>query len=187
MYSMPQTFGHVLCTSLLLAMLASPASAQVPKPKSTTSVAAPPALGTLREENITDSEVRELQKIVAERTPGTIVQFGPVTVGCACGESPSCTHQVMLTVERASPYTAVQFSRVKGTWQLSERQILALRSEQIRQRRLALSKTPIGERKLLKEEIDREADAITAELDKCRQFRFDWPPKKNDKTPERPR
>src|SRR5690348_15434877 len=112
--AMSQLFCRVLCASLLVALTLS-ASAENSKSNAAAKPApSAPRTGSLREENITDSEVREIQKIISDRTPGTILSIGAVTNGCTC-ELAACTNEVVVMVDGIKPAGTVKLARVKGT------------------------------------------------------------------------
>src|SRR5213083_2970792 len=48
----------------------------------------------LRELNLTDNEVREIQGVAAKVGMSTMLNISPVVTGCACEEGPLCTDQV---------------------------------------------------------------------------------------------
>lgn len=56
----------------------------------------------LRQDNITDEEVREVQLAALEVYPDVIVNISGVTTGCGCEEGPACTAQVWIALHRGS-------------------------------------------------------------------------------------
>lgn len=70
----------------------------------------------LRADNISDEEVRELQKITAEIYPGAIANIGGVTEGCPCEEGPLCSSQVWIVAYKEGRYDGLMLSNVGDTW-----------------------------------------------------------------------
>jgi hypothetical protein len=147
------------------------ASADAPKPsarpKSPNQTATLTKTGELRAENITDTEVREVQKIIAERSPGTITRIGAVTVGCNCGELAACTSHVLIDVKREKTMSVVLLARVKGTWQVSEGQSWQWRVDNWKANRRLLSKVPRENLKAYLDELERERLLIEKDAPHC--------------------
>lgn len=76
----------------------------------------------LRDANITDIEVREIQALVHEHLPNVIVNIGPVVTGCPCEEGAGCTEQVYLQANTAQGTTGLLLSRVGRRWDISRLQ-----------------------------------------------------------------
>ena len=72
--------------------------------------------GPLREENISDEEVREVGAVMSEYFPGAIVNIGGVTAGCPCADGVSCDSQVWVVAHRANRSNGLMLSRVEGNW-----------------------------------------------------------------------
>jgi hypothetical protein len=91
----------------------------------------------LREANISDYEVREIQHLLREHLPETIVNIGPVVTGCPCEEGRACTEQVYIQANTESQSVGLLLSRVNRRWDLSRaekwwhrwRTLLALEDE----------------------------------------------------------
>jgi hypothetical protein len=124
-------------------------------------------LDNYREENITDEEVREIQKVVAEKIPGSILRIGPVTVGCQCSERPGCTNEVVLVVSNAARTIQATFARVKKVWQLSEATRLELRRQQLAEKRRLLSSVPPADQAAYRKELDRETELLKNDMPDC--------------------
>lgn len=75
-------------------------------------------LGTLRYENISDLEVREIQRVADTLNPGAIVEIGGVTEGCPCEDGPLCTNQVWVVSHRPEQAKGFMLSRIEGHWTL---------------------------------------------------------------------
>ena len=72
--------------------------------------------GPLREENISDDEVREIEAVMTEYFPGAIVNIGGVTAGCPCEDGVSCDSQVWVVAHRASRSNGLMLSRIEDHW-----------------------------------------------------------------------
>lgn len=72
--------------------------------------------GPLRETNISDLEVREIQAIAATVSPGAIVNISGVVTGCPCEDGPACTDQVWIVAHRANQSRGLQLSKIDDHW-----------------------------------------------------------------------
>ncbi len=73
--------------------------------------------GRLRYLNISDDEVREIQRIASEVVPDVFVYISGVTVGCPCEDGPACSAQVWVVARRADNTTAgLLLSKVSDHW-----------------------------------------------------------------------
>jgi hypothetical protein len=72
--------------------------------------------GPLRELNVSDEEVREMQSIALNVFPGAIVNISGVVSGCSCEEGSSCSDQVWIVAHRTGHSQGLQLSRVNGRW-----------------------------------------------------------------------
>lgn len=70
----------------------------------------------LRELNITDNEVREIQDVAGKYAMNTMLNISPVVVGCPCEEGPLCTDQVYVVATLAEKTVGFQLSRVRNAW-----------------------------------------------------------------------
>ena len=74
--------------------------------------------GPLRYDNISDIEVREIEKEVREIMPGAIVNISGVTTGCPCEDGPKCTDQVWIVAYRPERSTGLMLSKIDGHWRV---------------------------------------------------------------------
>jgi hypothetical protein len=74
--------------------------------------------GPLRQDNVTDEEVREIQRAALEVYPDSIVSISGVTDGCDCEDGPSCTAQVWLALNREYRTRSLVLSKIDGHWKL---------------------------------------------------------------------
>jgi hypothetical protein len=70
----------------------------------------------LRDSNITDEEVRELQIIARQVMPGAIVNISGVVTGCPCEDGPACSEQVWIVAYTPERSRGLQLSRMGGLW-----------------------------------------------------------------------
>ena len=86
----------------------------------------------LRELNISDEEVREVEAIAYQYLPRTTINISPVVTDCPCEEGLACNAQVYVvsTVKDAS--RGLQLSRMNTHWQLGVVQEWWLRFQAIR-------------------------------------------------------
>ena len=88
----------------------------------------------LREENITDEEVREIQAVTATVYPGALANISGVIEGCPCEEGPLCTSQVWVVAHKDSRYDGLMLSRVGKTWTVGQVQSWWLKYDNLRKR-----------------------------------------------------
>jgi hypothetical protein len=72
----------------------------------------------LRYLNITDTEVREIQRLAAGVQLVELVNISPVVTGCACEEGPDCTEQVNIVGRYKDRFVEVQLSRLRNRWSI---------------------------------------------------------------------
>jgi hypothetical protein len=70
----------------------------------------------LRELNISDNEVREIQSLAARYKMSTMLNISPVVAGCPCEDGPLCTDQVYIVSELPEKPVGLQLSRVRNAW-----------------------------------------------------------------------
>jgi hypothetical protein len=81
----------------------------------------------LRDINISDDEIREIQFLVRNVLPRAIVNIGPVVTGCPCEEGVSCTDQVHIQANSATKTMGLLLSRSLNSWRIAEVQAWWLR------------------------------------------------------------
>ena len=72
--------------------------------------------GPLRELNLSDDEVREIQAVALQFFPGAILNISGVVTGCPCEEGPGCSDQVWIVVHRRSRLNGLQLSHIDNHW-----------------------------------------------------------------------
>jgi hypothetical protein len=75
--------------------------------------------GPLRDLNISDEEVREIQLEAQKFVPRSLVNISPVVTGCPCEEGLLCTDQVHIVANAGDKSFGMQLSRVSNAWQVS--------------------------------------------------------------------
>jgi hypothetical protein len=72
----------------------------------------------LRQDNINDEEVREVQNAALEVYPDSIVSISGVTDGCDCEDGDRCTAQVWLALNRANKTRSLVLSKIDEHWKI---------------------------------------------------------------------
>lgn len=70
----------------------------------------------LREENIHDYEVRQIQTAASNLFPDAIINIAGVVTGCPCEEGPSCSDQVWILAYQSERTSGLQLSRIGSRW-----------------------------------------------------------------------
>jgi hypothetical protein len=73
----------------------------------------------LRYLNLSDGEVREIQRLARQQALTELVNISPVVTGCPCEEGANCTEQAHLVGNHQSRSIGLQLSRVKDRWSVS--------------------------------------------------------------------
>jgi hypothetical protein len=111
----------------------------------------------LRDLNISDDEVREIQAIAQNYVPKALVNISPVIASCPCEEGPLCTDQVYIVANAGTKSTGLQLSRIKGVWTVGVVQLWWRRLEELRARRS----------KMNWDDYQNEASVLLTELPVC--------------------
>ncbi|MEJ0087341.1 MAG: hypothetical protein WDO72_16840 [Pseudomonadota bacterium] len=85
----------------------------------------------LRDLNISDGEVREVQVIAARFLPRALVNISPVVTECPCEEGPACTAQVYVLATGKGKTSGLQLSRMNEVWDVGVVQKWWLKREAI--------------------------------------------------------
>jgi len=72
----------------------------------------------LRELNISDDEIREVQAIKEKYLPSDYVNISPVVTDCPCEEGPTCTAQVYVVATLNGKERGLQLSRFNDRWEV---------------------------------------------------------------------
>lgn len=83
----------------------------------------------LRELNISDDEIREVETIAQSYLPRSMVNISPVVTDCPCEEGPTCTAQVYVIAQTKDKTRGLQLSRMNDRWGVSLVQQWYLRRE----------------------------------------------------------
>ena len=85
----------------------------------------------LREINISDEEVREIEAVVHGLAPGAIVVISGVARGCPCEDGPGCSAQVWTAIERSERIRSLELSEINDHWVIGPVQSWYLESAQL--------------------------------------------------------
>ena len=85
----------------------------------------------LRDLNISDNEVREIEVISRKYLPPDYVNISPVVSDCPCEEGPACTAQVYVVAQGKEKARGLQLSRMNDRWGVGLVQQWWLRREAI--------------------------------------------------------
>jgi len=88
----------------------------------------------LRELNITDNEVREIQDVASRHAMNTMLNISPVVTGCPCEEGPLCTDQVFVVATLPDKTVSLQLSRIRNAWVVGAVQKWWFRYAELRKR-----------------------------------------------------
>jgi hypothetical protein len=89
----------------------------------------------MRELNISDNEVREVEAIAHRQLLNSMLNISPVVAGCACEEGPMCTDQVFVVATSSTKTVSVQLSRIRNAWAVGPVQEWWTRYAQLKLRR----------------------------------------------------
>jgi hypothetical protein len=70
----------------------------------------------LRDVNISDEEIREVEQLTRRYLPRAYVNISPVVTDCPCEEGPACTAQVYVVAQSENQTRGIQLSRTKDRW-----------------------------------------------------------------------
>lgn len=76
----------------------------------------------LRDLNISDNEIREVEALVQKYLPQSLVNISPVVGECPCEEGPTCTAQVYVVATTRASSRGLQLSRLNDRWNVSRLQ-----------------------------------------------------------------
>jgi hypothetical protein len=88
--------------------------------------------GPLREVDINDEEIREIQAVVQELLPGAMVMISGVSKGCPCEEGPNCSAQVWTAIHLPDKTKSLELSQVSSHWTIGVVQRWYLESENLK-------------------------------------------------------
>jgi hypothetical protein len=88
--------------------------------------------GPLREVNLSDQEVREIQAATLEVLPGSLLNISGVVAGCPCEEGLECADQVWVVAHRTGYTQGLELSHINGRWRIGVVQQWWLDFEKIR-------------------------------------------------------
>jgi hypothetical protein len=85
----------------------------------------------LRDVNISDEEIREVELLTMNYLPRAYVNISPVVTDCPCEEGPSCTAQVYVVAQTPDKTRGIQLSRMKDRWNVGAVQQWWLRRDAV--------------------------------------------------------
>jgi hypothetical protein len=85
----------------------------------------------MRELNLTDDEVREIQAATKSWLPGTYLNISPVVTGCPCEDGPGCKAQVYVVADSSEKPSGLLLSRIRDEWKVGDVQRWWLRYGQL--------------------------------------------------------
>ena len=88
----------------------------------------------MRELNLSDGEIREIQVIAGKFALSSMLNISPVIAGCACEEGPLCTDQVYVVATTPAETLGLQLSRVRNAWTVGPVQQWWLQFDKLRAR-----------------------------------------------------
>lgn len=74
----------------------------------------------LRELNLTDDEVREIQAATRSYLPNAYLNISPVVTGCPCEDGGGCTDQVYVLADAGAQSKGLQLSRIRNEWKVGD-------------------------------------------------------------------
>jgi hypothetical protein len=87
--------------------------------------------GPLREANLSDQEIGEIQAAALDVFPGSLLNISGAVSGCPCEEGAGCSDQVWVVVHRAGQTQGLELSRIDGHWLVGRVQQWWLSFEQV--------------------------------------------------------
>ena len=85
----------------------------------------------LRDVNISDEEIREVELITRTYLPRAYVNISPVVTDCPCEEGPACTAQVYVVAQTPDKTRGIQLSRMNDRWNVGVVQQWWIRREAV--------------------------------------------------------
>jgi hypothetical protein len=92
----------------------------------------------MREINLSDGEVREIEAIAGKYAMHSMLNISPVIAGCACEEGPLCTDQVYVVATTPDETVGLQLSRVRNAWTVGPVQQWWLQFDKLRARKATM-------------------------------------------------
>jgi len=85
----------------------------------------------LRDVNISDEEIREVESVTRKYLPRAYVNISPVVTDCPCEEGPMCSAQVYVVAQTPEKTRGLQLSRMNDRWNVGVVQQWWIRREGI--------------------------------------------------------
>ncbi len=123
----------------------------------------------LREKNITDEEVREIQNAVRTYFPGAIVYVGGVFDRCKCEEGSNCISQVIVNGRVDDENFSVSLSNFGDSWTVSNEWKKRHKIHELAERMRARSD------KNMEKQLREMVDGLYKNLTECMGVRLNQP------------
>ena len=114
----------------------------------------------MRDLNISDGEIREIEALTSKLMRESMVNISPVVSDCPCEEGPTCTAQVFVVASTPQITLEVQFSRIQNAWRIGPVQGWWMRAAEL-EKRFAATRFRDYER------YRREMDELLEEFPMC--------------------
>jgi len=117
----------------------------------------------IRDKNISDEEVHQIEVAVFAFSKGDINYIGVVKDYCSCMDGPECKATVDITVKNSLNTNLYELSQIKGVWQVGPRLHYALEYKKLK-KQIGVAKREndekslanlLSERKLLVEQVQK--------------------------------
>jgi hypothetical protein len=89
-------------------------------------------LSRLRDIDIGDEEIRQIEGVVRDLMPGAIVMISGVAKGCTCEDGPGCSAQVWIAVHLPKQTRSLELSDINDHWDLGPVQRWFLESAELK-------------------------------------------------------
>lgn len=87
--------------------------------------------GTLRYENLSDIEMRQIMRIARKENPGAVLNVSGVIVGCPCEDGAHCTDQVWIVAHKQNRTRGLMLSNIDAQWTIGPVQKWWLRRDRL--------------------------------------------------------
>jgi hypothetical protein len=121
----------------------------------------------LREANISDEEVRQIEGAARAVFPTAMVNISGVTTGCPCEDGPGCTDQVWVVAWQSEESRGLKLSRIDGEWVVGPVQRWWLRYEELGKRYAALGPLDTAEKRAAARGLMRERMSLIESFPQC--------------------
>ncbi|WP_405223467.1 hypothetical protein [Lentisalinibacter sediminis] len=121
----------------------------------------------LRETNISDNEVRQIEQATRAVFPTALVNISGVTSGCPCEDGPDCTDQVWVVAWHSEESHGLKLSLIGGEWVIGPVQRWWLQYESLGDRYDALGALDTEEKWAAARGLMRERMSLIESFPEC--------------------